>query len=87
MTQAQLAAKMGVATSTVAMWETGASAPRTQALPKLAIVLGCSVEQLLGIEMGDALRDPSSVGCADSFPGGKAQRDDGLPQPPQAASR
>ena len=47
LTQQQLADKMGVNRSTVAMWETGVNAPKTKMLLALAEVLGCSVEDLL----------------------------------------
>jgi transcriptional regulator with XRE-family HTH domain len=47
LTQQALADIMGVKRSTVAMWETGTSLPRADLLPKLADVLGCTVDELL----------------------------------------
>ena len=47
LTQQQLGEIMGVKRTTVAMWETGASLPRADLLPKLADVLGCTVDELL----------------------------------------
>ena len=47
LTQAQLAAELNVASSTIAMWETGKTSPRAEALPKLATLLGCTVDDLL----------------------------------------
>ena len=41
-----LAEAMGVNRSTIAKWESGISAPKSAALPKLANVLGCSIEKL-----------------------------------------
>ena len=47
LTQQQLGEIMGVKRTTVAMWESGASLPRADLLPKLADVLGCTVDELL----------------------------------------
>jgi len=47
MTQEALAEQVGVARSTVAMWESGDSLPRAQMLPKLAEILKCSINDLL----------------------------------------
>ena len=46
LTQAELAKRMGCGQSAVGMWETGARAPKSRILPKLAEVLGCSIEEL-----------------------------------------
>lgn len=46
LTQAQLAEKLGASQSAVALWETGARMPRSDKLPKLAEVLGCTVADL-----------------------------------------
>lgn len=46
LSQEQLARLMGTTQAAVAMWETGARRPRTDKLPKLAEVLGCSVADL-----------------------------------------
>lgn len=46
MTQEELARAMGVKRTAVAMWETGASAPRVSMIPKLAAVLECTVDDL-----------------------------------------
>lgn len=46
-TQSELAASIGVGQSAVAMWETGASLPRAELLPKIASVLNCTVDDLL----------------------------------------
>lgn len=45
-TQVQLADKLGVAQSTVAMWETGKAYPRADMLPTIAKVLGCTIDEL-----------------------------------------
>ena len=44
--QAELAAEMGVAQGTISMWETGAAAPQADKLPKLARILGCTIDDL-----------------------------------------
>ena len=48
-TQIELARKIGVGQSTIAMWETARSFPRAELLPKIATVLGCTIDELLGI--------------------------------------
>jgi len=48
-TQIELARKIGVGQSTIAMWETERSFPRAELLPKIAAILGCTVDELLGI--------------------------------------
>ncbi len=45
-TQMQLAEILKVSQSTIAMWETGYTMPRAGTLPKLAQVLGCSIDDL-----------------------------------------
>lgn len=46
-TQEQLAKKLKIDRSTVAKWETGESMPRADKLPRLAKILGCTVDELL----------------------------------------
>ena len=50
MTQEELAAIMGTSQGAVGMWETGARMPRADKLPKLAEVLGCSIDDLFNTE-------------------------------------
>lgn len=46
-TQSQLAKEMGLrSTSTVTMWESGDRNPTSEILPRLAHVLGCTVDDL-----------------------------------------
>lgn len=47
LTQQELADKLGVGQSAVAMWESQKALPRTDKLPVLAKVLKCSVSALL----------------------------------------
>ena len=47
LTQAQLAEKMGVTDKAVSKWERDQTCPDMYAIPKLAEVLGISVEQLV----------------------------------------
>lgn len=51
-TQAGLAASLGVDRTTVTKWETGQSMPRADMLPKVARLLGCSIERLYGGDDG-----------------------------------
>ena len=46
MTQEQLANKLNIQRSTVAMWETGEAMPRSDKLPLLAEILNCSIADL-----------------------------------------
>lgn len=58
-TQAQLAASMGLkSSSAITMWENGNRNPSSSILPRLADVLGCSIDELYGRE--------SSVGAGQS---------------------
>ena len=47
LTQQDLANELGVGKSTVATWETQKSLPRTDKLPALAKILGCTIDELL----------------------------------------
>lgn len=47
-TQAELAAKMNVTQSVIAMWERGMTMPTASKLPELANILGCSIDALFG---------------------------------------
>ncbi len=51
LSQTELASKLGVKQSTVAMWETGANSPQINKLPELAKILGCTIDELF-IEKG-----------------------------------
>ena len=53
-TQTALAERLGVRQSTVAMWETGRSTPKTADLPKSAKALNVSVEQVIACFTADA---------------------------------
>lgn len=44
--QVELAQAMQVNQSTVSMWESGAAAPASDKLPKLAKLLGCTIDAL-----------------------------------------
>ena len=46
LTQEEVALKLGVSRSTVAMWETGEVLPRAYLLPKLTKVLNCTLDDL-----------------------------------------
>jgi transcriptional regulator with XRE-family HTH domain len=49
LTQAQLAERIGVHSSNIGFWELSGTPPRGEVLPKLAHVLGVSVDELLGV--------------------------------------
>ena len=53
MTQQRLADELGVNRSTVAMWESNASYPRADLLPKIAQVLGCEIGDLFAVSTSD----------------------------------
>ena len=46
LTQSALAEKVGVDRTAVAKWETGAAFPASGKLPKIAVILGCTVSDL-----------------------------------------
>ena len=48
LTQEELAQELSVERSTVAMWEAGKALPRTDKLPELARILGCTIDELYG---------------------------------------
>lgn len=62
LTQNQLAKKLHVSRSSIAMWETGKSHPRASMLVELSKVLGVTVDQLL------------EVGGNGEEPGGSCER-------------
>lgn len=53
LSQARVAEDVGVSKPAVCKWETGVSVPRTELLPMLARVLGCSIDELFGGEQKD----------------------------------
>lgn len=54
LTQKQLAERLGVKQSTLAMWEIGANTPPTKYILPLARILNCTVEELLRDEEVEA---------------------------------
>lgn len=48
MTQSQLAEKLDVSDKTISRWELGTVYPNVDAIPKLAVVLGISINELFG---------------------------------------
>ena len=53
MTQLQLAAAMGTTQTGVSNWENEVSLPRTRELPKLAQVMGCTIDELYASDAED----------------------------------
>ena len=47
LTQQEVGDRIGVGTSTVGMWESGANQPRARTLIALAKLFGCSIDDLL----------------------------------------
>ena len=52
LTQSGLAKLLGVEQATVAMWEVGTNNPTADKLPKIAEILGCTIDDLFGRESG-----------------------------------
>lgn len=48
MTQNELAALVGVQQNTISQWESGKRHPTSTTLPRLANVLGCTIDELFG---------------------------------------
>ena len=53
LSQVKLGSYMGVAQNVVSTWETEVALPRTRDLPRLAHVLGCSIDELFTDEAKD----------------------------------
>lgn len=65
LTQEQLAEKLQVARQTVSKWESGLAVPETAKIPRLAEVLACSTDQLLGMETTGTIKmKPTENGYA-----------------------
>lgn len=47
LTQAKVAEALGVTDSAVNQWEKGKTFPKTELLPKIATLYGCSIDELL----------------------------------------
>ncbi len=47
MTQAELAARLGVSQGAVSQWESGATQPEIKHLVKMSEIFGCSVDELI----------------------------------------
>ncbi len=75
LSQAQLAADLGVDQSTVAKWETGPNSPRPRALSRLADRLGVTVAWLLEGEQGAAGQRPAGAELHRYGPFAKGPRD------------
>lgn len=50
LSQQELAQELGVDQSTVSLWESGKTKPRANLLPRVAKILGCTVDELLADE-------------------------------------
>ncbi len=46
LTQSDAASALGVGQSAISMWETGESVPKTEMIPKIAEVYGCTISEL-----------------------------------------
>lgn len=57
MTQKELARRLGVSASTVGMYEQGRRAPDSRTLARIAAVLDCSTDELLGVGRSDEVGD------------------------------
>ena len=66
MTQDQLAEKLGLTAQAVSKWENDQSCPDITLLPRLAALLGMTVDQLLGadqepVHQGEVVQDPAAA--------------------------
>lgn len=52
LTQAELAEQMGVGRTTITMWEISEHLPSAAQLPRLARVLGCTIDELFVPQKG-----------------------------------
>lgn len=48
LTQSELAQKLSVKRSALSMWELGRSNPSIKMLPRLAVILDCTIDDLIG---------------------------------------
>lgn len=48
LTQCELAERLNIGQSTIAMWETGCALPTADKLPQIAETLHCSIDELFG---------------------------------------
>lgn len=48
LSQSELANKIGVSRTTVTMWESNGQCPRLETAVRVASVLGCTIDELLG---------------------------------------
>jgi transcriptional regulator with XRE-family HTH domain len=62
LSQIELAKAVGVPQQSIAYWETVATPPRSDVLPKMAKALGVRVEDILGDVPIHAVRRPGPVG-------------------------
>ena len=54
LTTAELARQMGVDRAAAFRWEMGTAMPRADKIPKLASLLGCTIDELFGLEQEGA---------------------------------
>lgn len=47
LSQAAVAKALGITDAAVCLWETGKTLPRAALLPKLAVLYGCTIDELL----------------------------------------
>ena len=65
LTQDDLAKMLGKNRSTISMWESGRSNPRADALIKLSMIFGCTIDELLtGLKDMEVAGDAGKSGDA-----------------------
>lgn len=57
--QSELANKLGVSRTTVTMWESSGQCPRLETAVRVASVLGCTIDDLLGCSPSTEKQDSS----------------------------
>jgi transcriptional regulator with XRE-family HTH domain len=60
LTQVEMAEKLGVTQQVITFWEREAPAPRAEMLPKIAVLLNISIDELLGISKEGVKKGPVS---------------------------
>lgn len=57
LTQTQLATKLGLSQNSLSQWETEVVLPRARDLPRLAEVLGCTIDELFESPNGEERKE------------------------------
>ncbi len=64
LTQLEVAKQLDITQGAVSQWEKGAGFPRTELLPLIASLYGCTIDELLESEKEDSACCGNSCGCS-----------------------